>query len=256
MMACSSNDKDDASNKTAEELYSEAVKEYDKKNYDDAAKKFSTLEKEFPFSKFTKDGLLKTAYSQYETEEYESASATLQRYLDLYPGSDKSDYALYLLSMCYYNQISDPRRDQEVSLTAQKYLNELINRYPESDYSVDGKIKLDFVNNQIAAKEMIVGRFYLKNDQLHAAINRFKEVVKNHQTTVHVKEALYRLTESYLTLGLVKPAYRAASLLGHNYPDSEWYHRAYALMKEHDPQFIPNKPASDEEEKSWFDSIL
>ncbi len=240
----------------ADVLYKTAIESYEKKDYEQAADDFKKLEKEYPFSRFTKDGLLKTAFAQYESNEYDDAITTLKRYMELYPGASNSDYTLYLLSMCYYNQITDPRRDHAISLTAQKYLNELINRYPNSEHSVDGRIKLDFVNNQIAAKEMIVGRFYLNNDQYPAAINRFKYVVKYHQTTVHVKEALYRLVESYLSLGLVKPAYQVAALLGYNYPDSKWYHLAYNLIRENDPNYVAEKPKSDAEAQSWWQRIL
>lgn len=254
-MSCSSNDASDAP-QSADELYEQAVQSYEQQNYEKAAEEFSKLEQEFPFSRFTKDGLLKTAYAYYESEEYNDAANTLKRYLELYPGADNSDYALYLLAMCYYNQITDPRRDHSISLTAQKYLTELINRYPNSEHTVDGRIKLDFVNNQIAAKEMIVGRFYLNQDQYPAAINRFKYVIKHHQTTVHVKEALYRLVESYLSLGLTKPAYQAASLLGYNYPDSKWYHHSYNLIKQNNPDYTPEQPTSEEEAQSWWQKIL
>jgi outer membrane protein assembly factor BamD len=239
----------------AEDIYNQAIKAYDKKEYEQASIDFKKLEKEYPFSKFTKDGLLKTAYSQYEISEYDDAAAALKRYMDLYPGASNTDYALYLLAMCYYNQITDPRRDHAISLTTQKYLNELLNRYPDSEHSVDGRIKLDFVNNQIAAKEMIIGRFYLNSDQYPAAISRFKYVIKHHQTTLHVKEALYRLVESYLSLGLTKPAYQAASLLGYNYPDSKWYHLAYDLMIKNDPTYVPEKPKSEQEALSWWQKI-
>ncbi len=240
----------------ADILYKKAIESYEKKEYEQAADDFKVLEKEYPFSKFTKDGLLKTAYAHYESNHYDDATTTLKRYMELYPGASNSDYALYLLSMSYYNQITDPRRDQEISLTAQKYLTELINLYPDSEYTVDARIKLDFVNNQIAAKEMIIGRFYLNNEQYPAAINRFKYVIKHHQTTTHVKEALYRLVESYLSLGLAKPAYQVAALLGYNYPDSKWYHLAYTLIRENDPEYVPEKPKSDAEADSWWQKIL
>jgi outer membrane protein assembly factor BamD len=240
----------------ADTLYNQAIDAYNKKDYEQATENFKKLEKEYPFSKFTKDGLLKTAFAEYETSEYEEAATTIKRYMDLYPGATDTDYALYLLAMCYYNQITDPRRDHEISLMAQKYLNELLSRYPDSEHSVDGRIKLDFVNNQIAAKEMIIGRFYLNDTQYTAAINRFKYVIKHHETTIHVKEALYRLVESYLILGLTKPAYQTAALLGHNYPDSKWYHLAYDLIIQNDPSYVEQKPKSDKQAKSWLQEIL
>jgi len=255
LSACGSKEVDMAS-QSSDVLYQKALEAYEKKDYEQATEDFKMLEKEFPFSRFTKDGLLKTAYAQYETNQYDDAGNTLRRYMELYPGSADSDYALYLLAMCYYNQIIDPRRDHSISLTAKKYLTELLNRYPNSEHSVDGRIKLDFVNNQIAAKEMIVGRFYLNNDQYPAAINRFKYVVKHHQTTIHIKEALHRLVESYLLLGLVKPAYQAAALLGYNYPESKWYHASYKLIRKTDPNYEPEKPKSDQEAQSWLQKIL
>jgi outer membrane protein assembly factor BamD len=240
----------------ADILYKQAIEAYKKEDYELASENFKLLEKEYPFSKFTKDGLLKTAFAQYETAEYEDAATTIKRYMDLYPGASDTDYALYLLAMSYYNQITDPRRDHEISLTAQKYLNELLSRYPNSEHSVDGRIKLDFVNNQIAAKEMIIGRFYLNEHQYPAAINRFKYVIKNHETTIHVKEALYRLVESYLILGLNKPAYQTAALLGYNYPESKWYHLAYDLITKDNPDYIETKPVSKEQATSWWEEII
>lgn len=254
--ACASKDSEQVQDLSADDLYNQAIQAYENGDYELAAEEFTKLEQEFPYSRFTKDGLLKTAYAYYASEEYDDAASTLKRYLELYPGAVDGDYALYLLSMSYYNQITDPSRDHKISLTAQKYLTELLNRYPNSEHSVDGQIKLDFVENQIAAKEMIVGRFYLNQDQYPAAINRFKYVVKNHQTTIHVKEALYRLVESYLVLGLFKPAYQAAALLGYNYPDSKWYHYAYDLIKENNPDYVPQKPQSPEELESWWAGIL
>ena len=235
-----------------EMMYKKAQEAYDNEEYARAAKLFSKLEQEFPYSKHTKEGLLKTAYAQFETEEYEEAASTTKRFLELYPGAQNTDYALHLLSLCYYNRISDARRDLATANEAKKYFRELIGRYPESEYAMDARIKLDFVNNQIAAKDMLVGRFYLEQDQIPAAINRFKNVVRKHQTTDHVKEALFRLTESYLILGLQEPAHKAALLLGHNYPDSPWYHDAYALMKETNPNFV-KQDLSEEDEKSFWD---
>lgn len=254
LVACSTDKAKDIP--PADVLYKQALDAYNKQDYEGATENFKLLEKEYPFSKFTKDGLLKTAFGQYETAEYEEAATTVKRYMDLYPGASDTDYALYLLAMSYYNQITDPRRDHETALTAQKYLNELLNRYPNSPHSVDGRIKLDFVNNQIAAKEMIIGRFYLNEDQYPAAINRFKYVVKYHDTTIHVKEALYRLVESYLILGLTKPAYQAAALLGYNYPDSKWYHLAYELIIKNNPNYVEQKPKSKAQATSWLNEII
>lgn len=235
LVACSGDDKKKAENPDI--LYNEAQNAYEKKDYEKASDLFKELETEFPYSKHTKDGLLKTAHAQFEEGEFEKSAETIKRYIDLYPGAANTDYALYLLSMSYYNRISDPRRDQNVVIDAKKYLQELIGRYPDSEYSVDAQIKLDFVVNQLAAKDMQIGRFYLRQEQVPAAINRFKNVVKNYQTTAHIQEALYRLTEGYLILGLQEPAYKAATLLGYNYPDSPWYHDAYKLMQKVDPNF-------------------
>jgi len=253
--SCSTNAENDAP-ESPESLYKQATDAYEKKDYDAATEAFKQLEKEYPFSRFTKDSLIKTADAQFATGEYTDAINTFNRYMELYPGAPNSDYVLYQLGMSYYHQIIDPRRDHSISLMAKKHFIELLNRYPNSQYGVDGKIRLDFVNNQIAAKEMIVGRFYLKNDQYPAAINRFKYVVKHHQTTIHIKEALHRLVESYLLLGLTKPAYQAAALLGYNYPESRWYHATYKLMQKNDPHYEPQKPESKAELQSWWDKIL
>lgn len=241
---------------SSKELYQKANQAYANKNYDAATASFKQLEKEYPFSRYTKESLLKTANAQFEIGEYDDAANTLKRYMELYPGAADSDFALYKIGMCSYHQIIDPRRDHSLSLTAKKYFTELLNRYPNSQYATDAQIHLDYVHNQIAAKEMIIGRFYLNNDQYPAAINRFKYVIKHHQTTTHVKEALHRLVESYLLLGLVQPAYHAAALLGHNYPDSKWYHQSYALMQKHDPAYQTQKATSEAEAQSWWHKIL
>lgn len=235
LASCSSNDKKKPENPDV--AYKEAQQAYDKKDYDKASELFKELEKEFPYSRYTKDGLLKAAYAQFQEAKYDESAQTAKRYLELYPGAKDSDYALHLVAMSYYNRIDDPRRDQAVTLDAKKYLQDLVGRYPESEHAIDAKIKLDFVNDQLATKEMQIGRFYLEQNQVPASINRFKTVVKQYQTTSHIKEALYRMVEGYLVLGLIGEAHNAALLLGKNYPESAWYKKAFALLKEHDPNF-------------------
>lgn len=239
LASCSGNEKDVPENPDVG--YNDAKAAYDKGDYEKASELFKVLEKEFPYSKYTKDGLLKAAYAQFETEEYDDAAASAKRYLELYPGSKESAYALHLVAMCFYNRITDPQRDQAFSLEAKKYLQDLIGRYPDSEYAADGQIKLDFVNDQLAAKDMQIGRFYLKQQQMPAAINRFKNVVKNYDTTSQIQEALYRLVEANMILGLNQLARESALLLGTNYPDSPWYKNAYELIKDNNPDLIAPK---------------
>ncbi len=230
LCACASDKK--PGDQTPQELYDTAQSKFKSKEYAEAAKAYEVLEKEYPYSKFSKEGLLQTAIAYYNQGDYEKAVAPLTRYREIYPGADNSDYALYLLAMCRYNRIADPRRDQDETLKAKRLLTELINRYPESEYADDAKFKLNFANNQLASKEMEVGRYYLERGQVIAAINRFKTVVKQYDTSEPVKEALYRMVEGYLILGATDEAKNAAALLGKNYPGDVWYERAYALLNE------------------------
>jgi outer membrane protein assembly factor BamD len=180
------------------------------------------------------------AYAFYEAGEFSDSISASQRFLSIHPGNRDAPYAYYLIAMCYYDQISDITRDQSVTRQAQTALNEVVRRYPQSVYAADSRLKLDLVNDHLAGKEMEIGRFYQRRRQWLAATIRFRTVVDDFDTTTHAPEALMRLTESYLALGLVEEARRSAAVLAHNYPGTRWYRHAYELMQEYGGPAAPS----------------
>lgn len=215
----------------AESIYDQGLARLQRRDYEGAATKFAELEKQFPFSQWSRKGLLMVAYSNFEGKKYDEAAMAATRYVNLYPSTEETPYALYLAGMSMYNQIPDISRDQERAEQAVKIFNDLVQKYPKSEYAEEAKYKLIVARDQLAGKEMSVGRFYLTRKNYTAAANRFREVLGKYQTTRHTEEALYRLTEAYLALGIVHEAQTAAAVLGHNYPDSRWYKDAYALLQ-------------------------
>jgi outer membrane protein assembly factor BamD len=214
-----------------EQMYNDGLSRIKNRDFPGAAKKFTDLEKQYPGSEWGRKGLIMTAYSNYEGQQYEEAITASRRYLQAHPASKDAAYAQYLMAMSNYNQIPDVTRDQERSEKAIAALQELVDRYPKSEYIADAKLKISVAKDQLAAKEMEVGRFYLTQRNYTAAINRFRNVVAKYQTTRHVEEALERLTEGYLALGIAAEAQTAAAVLGHNFPDSPWYKDAFALLQ-------------------------
>lgn len=214
----------------AEEIYDQALVRLQKRDHDGAAKKFGELEKQFPFSQWSRKGLIMIAYSNYEGQKYDEALSAAKRYVGLYPSTPETPYAYYLAGMSMYNQIPDITRDQERAEEAVKIFSQLIEKFPKSEYVEEAKYKLQVARDQLAGKEMSVGRFYLGRKNYTAAINRFREVLGKYQTTRHAEEALYRLTEAYLALGITNEAQTAAAVLGHNFPDGQWYKDAYTLL--------------------------
>jgi len=198
---------------------------------DGAAKKFTELGKQYPYSDWSKKGLLMTTYAQYQAGDYDSASQSGEHYAKLYPNTPETAYALYLEGMSYYSQIPDISRDQDRAAKALQVFQQIVDKFPDSEYVSDAKFKIQVTRDQIAGKEMSVGRFYLTRRNYTAAINRFRVVLADYQTTRHAEEALYRLVEAYLGLGITNEAETAAAILGHNFPDGEWYKDAYALLK-------------------------
>lgn len=196
-----------------------------------AAKAFSDIDRQAAFSPQAKRGLIMTAFAHYEGKRYDEAITAARRFLTLHPGDKDAAYAQYLLAMSNYNQIPDIGRDQERTERALVALQELIDRYPQSEYVLDAREKILFAKDQLAGKEMNVGRFYLRQRNFPAAINRFRDVVSKYQTTRHVEEALARLTEAYLALGVTNEAQTAAAVLGHNFPESPWYRDSYSLLQ-------------------------
>ena len=215
----------------ADDIYNQGIARLGKKDSEGAAKKFSDLDKQYPFSDYSRKGLLMETYANYQGGKYDDAIASAKRYYTIYPTSPDAPYALYMEAMSYYNQIPDISRDQDQSLKAMDLFNQIATKYPQSEYADDAKFKIQVTRDQIAGKEMSVGRFYLQRRNYTAAINRFRTVIGQYQTTRHTEEALERLTEAYMALGITNEAQTAAAVLGHNFPESPWYKDAFALLQ-------------------------
>lgn len=216
----------------AETLYNEGLYLLnEKQKYKDAAKKFEEVDREHPYSEWARKALLMNAYADYSGGLYDDCIAAGKRYLTLHPGSPDAAYVQYLIASSLYDQIPDISRDQANADKALKALQEVVTKYPDSEYAASAKRKIEMAQDQLAGKEMEIGRYYLTRRDFTGAINRFKVVVTHYQTTRHVEEALMRLTEAYMALGIVPEAQTAAAVLGHNFPDSPWYKDAYKLVK-------------------------
>ena len=214
----------------AELIYNQAFSRIERKDWDNAKLLFEEVERQHPFSKWARRAILMSAYTSYRSADYEDSIATAQRFISLNPGNDSAPYAYYLIAINYYDQIYDVGRDQATTVSAEASLQQIIRRYPESDYARDARLKLQLTQDHLAGKELEVGRFYQKENQQLAAIGRFKNVVREYETTSQVEEAMHRLVESYVSLGIVSEAKLVGSVLGYNHPDSEWYEDSYALL--------------------------
>lgn len=219
-------------------LYALAKQRLDRQDYETAAKTFDEVERQHPYSVWARRAQLMSAFSYYMAQKYPETVSSAQRFLTIHPGNKDAPYANYLIAMSYYNQIADVTRDQKITSQASDAFNELIRRFPESRYAADSRLKLDLINDQLAGKEMEVGRYYQRAGNWLASVNRFRVVVDKYQTTTHTPEALMRLTESYLALGIPEEAVKSAAVLGRNYPGTMWYQRAYQLVRKH----VPNAP--------------
>ena len=215
----------------AETIYTEAINTLDRRDWERAKLLFEEVERQHPFSEWARRALLMSAYASYRSADYEDSITTAQRFIGLHPGSDSAPYAYYLIAINYYDQIYDVGRDQGTTVNAENALQQVVRRYPESDYGRDARLKLELTHDHLAGKEMSVGRFYLRQNQPLAAIIRFKNVVREYDTTSQVEEALHRLVEAYVTLGVVGEAEKVGSVLGYNYPDSPWYQESYDLLQ-------------------------
>ena len=216
----------------AEKLYNEGVyylnEKHDAKN---ASKKFEEVDRQHPYSEWARKSLLMSAYAYYEARSYEECITAAKRYISLHPGTPDAAYAMYLVGASYFDQIPDVSRDQGRTEKAIASLEEVIRKFPDSEYAASARRKIEEGHDQLAAKEMTVGRYYQDKKNFIGAINRFKVVVTRYQRTRHVEEALMRLTECYMTLGIAQEAQTAAAVLGHNFPDSTWYKDAYNIVK-------------------------
>lgn len=221
-------------NFTAEEIYKRG--EYELENTrkpKDAVKYFTEVERLYPYSEWAKRALIMQAYSYHRAHDYEEARGAAQRFIDTYPGDEDAAYAKYLLALSYYDQIDEVGRDQGLTFQALQSLREVIEEYPDSEYARSAILKFDLAFDHLAGKEMEIGRYYLKRGHYTAAINRFRVVVEDYQTTTHTPEALMRLVEAYLALGLNDQAQTAGAILGHNFKSSPFYVDAYAQLRGH-----------------------
>ncbi|RCK49900.1 transporter [Thalassospira profundimaris] len=245
LAACSSTKEPEYVERPVAELYNTAQDLLDQKEYQKAAKAFDEVERQHPYSLWATKATLMSAYAYYQDNKYDDAISALDRFISLHPANADVAYAYYLKALSYYEQISDVRRDQQMTEKAMQSLDDVIRRFPDSKYARDAKLKKDLTVDHMAGKEMSVGRYYQDRGDYLAAINRFQKVVTTYQTTTHVPEALSRLTECYLALGLTGEAKKTASVLGYNFPGSEWYKDSYDLL-------LNKKQDSDDE--SWWDS--
>ena len=220
-------------------LYAAAKRTMDSGDYERAAKLFDEVERQHPYSVWARRAQLMSAFSYYLAQKYTDAISSAQRFVTIHPGNTEAPYAHYLIAMSYYQQIEDVTRDQAITQQASQAFGELIRRYPESRYASDARIKLDLINDHLAGKEMEIGRFYQRSGNWLAASLRFREVVDKYQTTSHTAEALERLVESYLALGVPDEARKTAAVLGKNYPNTYWYRQALRLLLRHYPGATP-----------------
>ena len=215
----------------ANDLYKKGVTELEKRDFETSAKTFTRLEKAYPYSQYQRKGLLMATYTQYQDKKYDDAVGSAKRYLTLYPNSPDSPYITYLEGMSYFNQIPDVNHDLGQAEKAIEVFDSVVAKYATSEYAADARYKADVARDQLAGQEMTVGRYYQNRGEFTAAINRYRTVLAKYQTTRQSEEALERLTETYLALGLPQEAQTAAAVLGHNFPNSEWYKKAYSLLQ-------------------------
>ncbi|WP_370737883.1 outer membrane protein assembly factor BamD [Aquimixticola soesokkakensis] len=214
----------------ADEIYKRAEYEVSTRDFAQAAEYFSEVERLYPYSDWAKRALIMQAYSYHSDKDYEAARGAAQRFIDFYPADEDAAYAQYLLALSYYDQIDEVGRDQGLTFQALQALRVVIEAYPDSEYARSAILKFDLAFDHLAGKEMEIGRYYIKRKHYPAAINRFRVVVEQFQTTTHTPEALYRLVEAYLALGLTDEAVTAGAILGHNYQSTVWYDDAYTLL--------------------------
>jgi len=249
LAGCNSSKEEPYVERPVEELYNEAIDSVGKGSFKSAAKQFDEVERQHPYSVWATKAQLMAAYSLYEDSKYDDAIVALDRFIQLHPGNRDVPYAYYLKALSYYEQITDVQRDQRNTERALKALEEVIRRYPESRYSRDAKIKIDLTHDHLAGKEMAIGRYYMGQGNYLAAINRFRVVVEKYQTTSQVPEALHRLTEAYLAIGITDEAQSSAAVLGHNFPGSVWYVDSYKLLTGKD--LTPEKKSGSWLNRAW-----
>jgi len=247
LAGCSGQKKQEYVERPVEEIYNEAIDFIQDQKYAASTEKFDEVERQHPYSVWATKAQIMAAYAYYQANRYDDAIVALDRFIQLHPANKDISYAYYLKGLSYYEQISDVDRDQKMTQLALSSLRELVTRFPNSKYARDAKLKLDLTYDHLAGKEMEIGRYYHKQGHYLAAINRFKLVVSEYQTTTHVPEALHRMTEAYYALGLPGEAKKFAAVLGHNFPGSEWYIDSYEMMEK---KKIRHTKQSD---SSWYE---
>ena len=235
------------------EAYEEGIDNLEKGDALYAAKKFNEAETLFPQSEWAPKSSLMAAYSYYSQDYYEDAIGELQRFIKVYPFYKNLDYAYYLLGLCWYEQIIDEKKDLETIIKAKEKFTYLINNYPNTEYALDAEFKIDLINDTLASKEMYIGRYYFDKKKWISAINRFRTVIDEYETTIYTEEALHRLVEVYYTIGLKEEAKKYAQLLGYNYQSSEWYEKSYSVFNK---MYEKNKKNRIKKNKKKNKSIL
>lgn len=215
----------------ADVLYNQGLANLNAGDMKEAIAKFDAIDREHPYSEFARKALLMNAFANYRQGNYTESITAGERYVSLYPTTDDAAYAQYIVGLCHFQQVPDVTQDQKEARETADAMNEVVQRWPNSEYVEDAKTKIRFARDQLAGKEMQVGRYYLEKREYIAAIRRFRGVVENYGNTRHVEEALGRLVEAYMAMGLQSEAQTAAAVLGHNYPDSQWYKDSYALLQ-------------------------
>ncbi len=213
-----------------EALYNTALDYMSEKQYRLAIQFFDEVERQHPYSVWARRSMLMSAFANYQINKYDEAILAAERFIALHPGNKDAPYAYYLKAISYYERIRDVGRDQEITKNALDGLREVVRRYPQSEYARDARLKIDMTRDHLAGKEMDVGRYYLNQNEFIAAINRFRTVIEEYQTTTHVPEALHRLSEAYMAMGIEREAQATAAVLGHNFPGSRWYQDSYKLL--------------------------
>ncbi len=240
LVACADDKKDDYIERSVNDIYNSAMAKFNDHDYEAAATEFGEIERQHPYSDWAVRAELMAAYASYQGMKYTEAINALNSFIELHPGYKDIDYAYYLRALCYYEQVADIKRDQAMTEAAMTSFDDVTRRFPNSTYARDAQLKNDLLLNHMAGKDMEIGRYYEKRGLYAAAVNRFKTVVDQYQTTNQVPEALHRLTEVYLLLGLPDEAKRTAAVLGYNYPNSDWYQQSYALLVKN--QVKPDQP--------------
>lgn len=252
LTSCTNDKEDKYEEKPVTELYSKAIKELEDSSFKASAKNFEEVIRQHPYSNYATRAQIMAAYAHYRAQQYEDAVASVNAFVQLYPTHKDVPYALYLKALCYYNQISSVERDQKITQTAETAFQELVHRFPYSVYAKDAKFKLDLTREHIAGGHMDIGRFYESQYLPIAALGRFRTVVQKYDRSTHTPEALYRLVEIYLQLGILNEAQASAAVLGHNFPQSDWYKKAYNLLEKTGQ--LPDKNDKTKLAKTWENS--